>query len=93
MLEADVAILSQCDLSSKYCLRQISRHIRYEARRIAGLVKYLIKQGYTKKGDITILTPYLGQLFVLKEIIGRANVLKVQVCSTGLTALSFVLTG
>lgn len=55
---------------------------RYEANLIAGLVQYLLKQGYTEQGNITVLTPYLGQLFVLRDVVGRVNVLHVQVCAT-----------
>lgn len=40
---------------------------------------YLLKQGYTGQGDITVLTPYLGQLFVLKDIVGNSSLLHVQV--------------
>lgn len=52
---------------------------RHEAKIIAGLVVYLLKQGYTEQGDITVLTPYLGQLFVLKDVVGNSNLLRVQV--------------
>ncbi|KAG0018307.1 hypothetical protein BGZ82_000485 [Podila clonocystis] len=31
------------------------------------LAKYLIKNGYNQPGDIAILTPYLGQLYTLRE--------------------------
>lgn len=53
--------------------------LRHEAKLIAGLVVYLLKQGYTGQGDITVLTPYLGQLFVLKDIVGNSSLLHVQV--------------
>lgn len=52
---------------------------RYEAKFISGLVRYLLKQGYTESGDITVLTPYLGQLFLLRDIVGRNSILHVQV--------------
>ena len=52
---------------------------RHEANLVAGLVSYLLKQGYTRKGDITVLTPYLGQLFMLKDVVGRTSMLHVQV--------------
>lgn len=52
---------------------------RHEANLVAGLVSYLLKQGYTGKGDITVLTPYLGQLFLLKEVVGQTSMLHVQV--------------
>ena len=52
---------------------------RHEANLVAGLVSYLLKQGYTGKGDITVLTPYLGQLFMLKDVVGRTSMLHVQV--------------
>ncbi|CAM9550665.1 unnamed protein product [Scytosiphon promiscuus] len=56
-----------------------SKTNRHEAKLVAGLVLYLLKQGYTEQGDITVLTPYLGQLFVLKDIVGSSSVLHVQV--------------
>ncbi|CAM9306840.1 unnamed protein product [Pylaiella littoralis] len=56
-----------------------SKTNRHEAKLIAGLVAYLLKQGYTGQRDITVLTPYLGQLFVLKEIVGNSHHLHVQV--------------
>ncbi|CAM9306733.1 unnamed protein product [Pylaiella littoralis] len=56
-----------------------SKTNKHEAKLIAGLVAYLLKQGYTGQGDITVLTPYLGQLFVLKDIVGNSNHLHVQV--------------
>lgn len=52
---------------------------RHEAKLVSGLVRYLLKQGYTSPGDITVLTPYLGQLFLLRDVVGRANVLRVEV--------------
>ena len=64
-----------------YTTRNVAS-LRYEARIISGLVLYLLKQGYTETGDITVLTPYLGQLFVLKNVVGRASVLHVQVGCT-----------
>lgn len=51
----------------------------HEAKLVAGLVKYLLKQGYTEQGDITVLTPYLGQLLLLRDVMERTNVLHVQV--------------
>eukprot|EP00904_Undaria_pinnatifida_P008335 jgi/Undpi1/4631/HiC_scaffold_18.g07985.m1 len=56
-----------------------SKTNRHEANLVAGLVMYLLKQGYTGKGDITVLTPYLGQLFLLRDIVGRTSMLHVQV--------------
>ncbi|KAJ3056646.1 hypothetical protein HK097_005320 [Rhizophlyctis rosea] len=38
----------------------------FEARMVVELVKYLIRNGY-KGSDIAILTPYLGQLLVLRD--------------------------
>ncbi|CAM9841747.1 unnamed protein product, partial [Hapterophycus canaliculatus] len=54
-----------------------SKTNRHEAKLAAGLVLYLLKQGYTEQGDITVLTPYLGQLFVLKDVVGNSSVLHV----------------
>lgn len=60
------------------CAQHLLRR-RHEAKLVAGLVLYLLKQGYTGQGDITVLTPYLGQLFVLKDVVGNSSVLHVQV--------------
>ncbi|CAM9213606.1 unnamed protein product [Ectocarpus sp. 6 AP-2014] len=56
-----------------------SKTNRHEAKLVSGLVQYLLKQGYTDHGDITVLTPYLGQLFVLRDVVGNSSVLHVQV--------------
>ncbi|CAM9147741.1 unnamed protein product [Discosporangium mesarthrocarpum] len=56
-----------------------SKTNRHEANLVCGLTQYLLKQGYTKPGDITVLTPYLGQLLVLREIFARSSVLQVEV--------------
>ncbi|CAM9107878.1 unnamed protein product, partial [Hapterophycus canaliculatus] len=56
-----------------------SKTNRHEAKLVAGLVLYLLKQGYTEQGDITVLTPYLGQLFMLKDVVGNSSILHVQI--------------
>ncbi|CAN0245240.1 unnamed protein product, partial [Ectocarpus sp. 13 AM-2016] len=58
-----------------------SKTNRHEAKLVSGLVQYLLMQGYTDRGDITVLTPYLGQLFVLRDVVGNSSVLHVQVIS------------
>ena len=39
----------------------------HEAGIIAGLARYLLAQGYAP-GDITVLTPYVGQLHILRQL-------------------------
>ncbi|CAI6006279.1 unnamed protein product [Closterium sp. NIES-64] len=41
-----------------------------EAAMVVGLVTYLLQQGYTG-GDITILTPYVGQLLKLRQALSQ----------------------
>lgn len=49
-----------------------SKQNRYEAEMVLKCVRYLAQQGYgTEK--IVILTPYLAQLHLLREILGREN--------------------
>ncbi|KAJ3040227.1 hypothetical protein HDV00_011325 [Rhizophlyctis rosea] len=43
----------------------------FEARMVVGLVKYLIRNGY-KGNDIAILTPYLGQLLLLRDYLKQS---------------------
>jgi hypothetical protein len=39
----------------------------FEVDMVVSLTRYLIRQGYTKRDDIAILTPYLGQLLSLRK--------------------------
>ena len=43
----------------------------YEIQYIVGLIRYLIRQGYTEKDDIVVLTPYLGQLLALRNTMAK----------------------
>lgn len=36
--------------------------------------RYLLKQGYNKEGDLVILTPYVGQLRLLKAAVSASNI-------------------
>ncbi|RUS32759.1 P-loop containing nucleoside triphosphate hydrolase protein [Jimgerdemannia flammicorona] len=47
----------------------------FEVRMIEALVKYLIRNGYNKHGDIAVLTPYLGQLAKLRKVLMNSFVL------------------
>ncbi|KAF7546720.1 hypothetical protein G7Z17_g8238 [Cylindrodendrum hubeiense] len=49
-----------------------SKRNQYEAQMVLKLVRYLGQQGY-KSNDIVVLTPYLGQLFLLKETLREGN--------------------
>ncbi|RUS16781.1 LOW QUALITY PROTEIN: hypothetical protein BC937DRAFT_90815 [Endogone sp. FLAS-F59071] len=39
----------------------------FEVNMVEALVQYLIRNGYNQRGDIAILTPYLGQLVKLRD--------------------------
>ena len=47
-----------------------SYHNVHEAEYFAAFANYLLQQGYQTR-DITVLTPYSGQLFTLKEVYQR----------------------
>ncbi|KAH6662622.1 ATPase [Plectosphaerella plurivora] len=49
-----------------------SKSNKHEARMVLKMVKYLGQQGY-KTDNIVVLTPYLGQLKLLKEILSQEN--------------------
>ncbi|KAI5811330.1 hypothetical protein DFH27DRAFT_21800 [Peziza echinospora] len=47
--------------------QQMSKSNDYEVEMASALVKHLIKQGCNGKGDIAVITPYLGQLKKLRQ--------------------------
>jgi superfamily I DNA and/or RNA helicase len=49
-----------------------SKRNKYEAEMVLQYVKYLGMQGYGTK-DITVLTPYLGQIQVLRDVLSETN--------------------
>ena len=49
-----------------------SKQNQFEAEMVVGLVKYLAQQGYGTR-DMVILTPYLGQLRLLREALTKDN--------------------
>ena len=49
-----------------------SKRNKFEADMIVKIMKYLKQQGYSS-GEITVLTPYLGQLTRLREALGTSN--------------------
>lgn len=49
-----------------------SKQNTWEAEMVLKCVKYLGQQGYGTD-DIVVLTPYLGQLSLLREVLGREN--------------------
>ncbi|KAK7937255.1 ATPase [Apiospora aurea] len=49
-----------------------SKENQFEAQMVVGLVKYLAQQGYGTR-DMVILTPYLGQLRLLREALKNEN--------------------
>ncbi|KAG6092498.1 hypothetical protein E4U30_005346 [Claviceps sp. LM220 group G6] len=49
-----------------------SKQNEFEARMVLQTVKYLGQQGY-KTNDMVVLTPYLGQLRLLRDVLAREN--------------------
>ncbi|KAJ3564153.1 hypothetical protein NPX13_g7945 [Xylaria arbuscula] len=49
-----------------------SKQNRFEAEMVLNIVKYMGQQGY-KTDDIVILTPYLGQLRMLRDMLSKNN--------------------
>lgn len=50
----------------------MSKQNRFEAEMVLKLVKYLGQQGY-RTDQLVVLTPYLGQLRLLRDILSREN--------------------
>eukprot|EP00775_Hariotina_reticulata_P006332 gene6332-6566_t len=46
-----------------------SKYNSYEVDACLGLARYLLQQGFAEEGDITILTPYVGQLLKLRQAV------------------------
>ena len=49
-----------------------SKRNKFEVDMISEIVRYLKQQGYDL-GEITVLTPYLGQLVAMREALGASN--------------------
>ncbi|CAJ0905633.1 4526_t:CDS:10 [Entrophospora sp. SA101] len=45
---------------------------QYEVDMVVEMVKHFIKNGYTKRDDIAVLTPYLGQLMKLQDALSKS---------------------
>jgi len=48
-----------------------SKSNMWEARMVTALVRHLCRQGKYKPGEIAVLTPYMGQLKLLKDMLGE----------------------
>ncbi|KAI9768058.1 MAG: hypothetical protein M1840_005092 [Geoglossum simile] len=48
-----------------------SKTNRWEAEMLTALVRHLSRQGVYRPGEIAVLTPYIGQLRLLKEMLGE----------------------
>ncbi|GBC02767.1 hypothetical protein RclHR1_04800007 [Rhizophagus clarus] len=46
----------------------------YEVKMVVEMVKYFVRNGYTKPDDIAVLTPYLGQMMKIKEALAESFV-------------------
>ncbi|GBC05064.1 hypothetical protein RclHR1_00600027 [Rhizophagus clarus] len=51
----------------------IKSHVnRYEVRMVVEMVKYFVRNGYTKSDDIAVLTPYLGQMIKIRDALAES---------------------
>ncbi|RIA86555.1 AAA domain-containing protein, partial [Glomus cerebriforme] len=44
----------------------------YEVKMVVEMVKYFVKNGYTKPKDIAVLTPYIGQMIKIEEALSES---------------------
>ncbi|RIA88937.1 hypothetical protein C1645_739024 [Glomus cerebriforme] len=44
---------------------------RYEVKMVVEMVKYFVRNGYTKPEDIAVLTPYLGQMIKIRDALAK----------------------
>ncbi|GES76034.1 P-loop containing nucleoside triphosphate hydrolase protein [Rhizophagus clarus] len=50
----------------------VKSHVnRYEVRMVVEMVKYFVRNGYTKSDDIAVLTPYLGQMIKIRDALSK----------------------
>jgi hypothetical protein len=47
---------------------------KYEVKMVVEMVKYFVRNGYTKKDDIAVLTPYLGQMIKIRDALKKSFV-------------------
>ncbi|CAI2167409.1 17623_t:CDS:2 [Funneliformis geosporum] len=47
---------------------------KYEVEMVVEMVKYFIRNGYTKSEDIAVLTPYLGQMIKIRDALSKSFV-------------------
>ncbi|GBB88387.1 hypothetical protein RclHR1_14960002 [Rhizophagus clarus] len=53
----------------------IKSHVNmYEVKMVVEMVKYFIRNGYTKPDDIAVLTPYLGQMIKIRDALAKSFV-------------------
>ncbi|CAG8591908.1 3194_t:CDS:10 [Funneliformis mosseae] len=46
----------------------------YEVQMVVEMVKYFVRNGYTKSDDIAVLTPYLGQMIKIRDALAESFV-------------------
>ncbi len=53
----------------------IQSHVNlYEVKMVVEMVKYFVRNGYTKPEDIAVLTPYLGQMMKIRDALTESFV-------------------
>ncbi|GBC46709.1 uncharacterized protein OCT59_017758 [Rhizophagus irregularis] len=53
----------------------IKSHVnRYEVNMVVEMVKYFVRNGYTKPDDIAVITPYLGQMIKIRDALAKSFV-------------------
>jgi hypothetical protein len=65
-------INSEDSTGGEYALKS---HVNmYEVKMVVEMVKYFVRNGYTKPDDIAVLTPYLGQMIRIRDALAKSFV-------------------
>lgn len=76
-IEKDVFFISHSHAENQKGESQ-SYSNEFEAKYVMRLTRYLIQQGY-KRQDITVLTPYSGQMFCIRDLMPKSEFLGIRI--------------
>lgn len=76
-IEKDVFFISHSHAEDQKGESQSSLN-EFEAKYVMRLTRYLIQQGY-KRQDITVLTPYAGQMFCIRDLMPKSEFLGIRI--------------